>query len=159
MTFGNLNESIGNETITLIWIICGQFDICFSQVICKGISIKVFKVTVLNSLWFESSKAGFDKRCYKFVVITNPVSMTLLLWKESGSFVRIKSIVYLCVFVMQISFLSKCCRLKKLQNCSDLSLLLFEISISTLKSPMVIKFAYDSLALLNESGSSLKKVD
>ena len=79
MTFGNLNESISNETIILIWIICGQFDICFSQVICKGISIKVFKVTVVNSLWVESSKAGFDKRCYKFVVITKPVSMTLLL--------------------------------------------------------------------------------
>ena len=45
-----------------------------------------------------------------------PFSMTLILWKESGLFVRIKSIVDLCVFVMQVSFLSKCCRLNKLHG-------------------------------------------
>ena len=33
MTFDNLNESLGNEAIILIWIICWQVEICFFQVI------------------------------------------------------------------------------------------------------------------------------
>ena len=85
------------------------------------------------------------------------VLITLLLWKESDLFVRIKSIVDLCVFVMQGSFLIKDCRLNKLQNYSNLSWSLFEIPISILRSPMTIKFLYDSLAFLSDSDNSLKK--
>ena len=54
-------------------------------------------------------------------------------------------------------FLIKDCRLNKLQNCSNLSWSLFEIPMSMLKSPTAITFSYDSLALLSESDSSLKK--
>ena len=58
---------------------------------------------------------------------------------------------------MEASFLIKDCRLNKLQNYFNLSQSLFEIPISILKSPVTIKFSHESLALLNESDSSLKK--
>ena len=55
------------------------------------------------------------------------------------------------------SFFFKYCRLNKLKNSFNLLWSLFEIPISILKSHMTIKFLYDSLALLNELDSSLKK--
>ena len=46
--FDNFNENIKNETIILIWIICGQIEICFFQVIQKGAFVKVLTVSLVK---------------------------------------------------------------------------------------------------------------
>ena len=50
------------------------------------------------------AKWDFTNIAISLWLSVKPVSITLLLWKESGLFVRIKSVVDICVFVMQISF-------------------------------------------------------
>ena len=86
-----------------------------------------------------------------------PVSVVPVFWKEFELFVKIKSVLELCVFVKQVFGFIKFYKSKRLQNSSSLSCSWLVRFTSILKSSITIKLSHIMLAWDIDVVSSLKK--
>ena len=86
-----------------------------------------------------------------------PVSVVPDFWKEFELFVKIKSVLELCVFLKQAFDFIKFETSKRLQNSSSLSCSWHGRFTSILKSTITIKLSHITLAYESDVVSSLKK--